>query len=139
MYMYFFFLLEIVRRSDVGYNAENALDLASVGRTAQWKVKPLFAPSHILRYMYMYGCDNYRAGRCQEGVCYHLFSRTRHRSMLDYQVPEILRQPLQGLCLDAKLLAPPNTSIADFLAKAPEPPAFLIVRNAVHLLKVLTA
>ena len=56
--------------------------------------------------------------------------------MADNQVAEILRQPLQGLCLDAKLLAPMNTSIADFLAKAPEPPAFLIVRNAVHLLKV---
>jgi len=33
-------------------------------------------------------------------------------------------------------LAPVNCPIADFLAKAPEPPAFLISRNAVHLLKV---
>ena len=79
------------------------------------------------------GC---RAGRCQEGVCYHLFSRARYESLPEYQVPEILRQPLQGLCFDTKLLAPQNTSIADFLAKAPEPPAFLIIRNAVQLLKV---
>jgi len=29
-----------------------------------------------------------------------------------------------------------NTMIADFLAKAPDPPAFLLTRNAVHILKV---
>jgi len=31
-----------------------------------------------------------------------------------------------------------NTMIADFLAKAPDPPAFLLTRNAVHILKVST-
>lgn len=44
---------------------------------------------------------------------------------------------LQELCLHTKLLAPANYSIADFLAKAPEPPPFLITRNAVHVLKVI--
>ena len=43
---------------------------------------------------------------------------------------------LQELCLHTKLLAPVNTLIADFLAKAPDPPAFLLTRNAVHILKV---
>jgi len=43
---------------------------------------------------------------------------------------------LQELCLHTKLLAPVNTMIADFLAKAPDPPAFLLTRNAVHILKV---
>ena len=43
---------------------------------------------------------------------------------------------LQELCLHTKLLAPMNTMIADFLAKAPDPPAFLLTRNAVHILKV---
>ncbi len=38
--------------------------------------------------------------------------------------------------MHTKLLAPVNSRIEDFLAKAPEPPAFLITRNAVHLLKV---
>jgi len=46
---------------------------------------------------------------------------------------------LQELCLHTKLLAPVNTLIADFLAKAPDPPAFLLTRNAVHILKVFVS
>ncbi|KAJ7384544.1 3'-5' RNA helicase ythdc2 [Desmophyllum pertusum] len=65
-----------------------------------------------------------RAGRCSPGVCFHLFSRVRHDSLLEYQIPELLRTPLQGLCLHTKLLASPNTSITDFLSKAAEPPPF---------------
>ena len=37
------------------------------------------------------------------------------------------------------MLAPPNTPIADFLAKVPEPPAFLVTKNAVQSLKTLEA
>jgi hypothetical protein len=43
---------------------------------------------------------------------------------------------LQELCLHTKLLAPANTPIADFLARAIEPPSFVVTRNAVQLLKV---
>ena len=43
---------------------------------------------------------------------------------------------VQELCLHTKLLAPANTPIADFLARAIEPPQFLVTRNAVQLLKV---
>ena len=39
--------------------------------------------------------------------------------------------------MHTKLLAPLNCKIADFLAKAPDPPAFLLVKNGVHLLKVV--
>lgn len=78
-----------------------------------------------------------RAGRCRPGVCYHLFSRLRFKSMQEFQQPEILRVPLQDLCLHTKLLALPNTPIADFLARAPDPPAFMVTRNAVQLLKTI--
>ncbi|KAK7057017.1 3'-5' RNA helicase ythdc2, partial [Halocaridina rubra] len=36
-----------------------------------------------------------RAGRCQPGLCYHLFSRSRYNSFQQHQTPEILRTPLQ--------------------------------------------
>uniref|UniRef100_A0A4W3JSE7 3'-5' RNA helicase YTHDC2 n=1 Tax=Callorhinchus milii TaxID=7868 RepID=A0A4W3JSE7_CALMI len=80
-----------------------------------------------------------RAGRCRPGVCFHLFSRLRFQNLLEFQTPELLRMPLQELCLHTKLLAPINCPIADFLAKAPEPPPSLIVRNAVAMLKTVDA
>ncbi|XP_040977056.1 3'-5' RNA helicase YTHDC2 isoform X8 [Aquila chrysaetos chrysaetos] len=80
-----------------------------------------------------------RAGRCQPGVCFHLFSRLRFQNMLEFQTPELLRMPLQELCLHTKLLAPINCPIVDFLMKAPDPPPALIVRNAVQMLKTIDA
>ncbi|XP_023236112.1 probable ATP-dependent RNA helicase YTHDC2 [Centruroides sculpturatus] len=80
-----------------------------------------------------------RAGRCRNGICYHLYSRKRFHNFQPYQQPEILRVPIHELCLQAKLLAPPNSPIADFLARAPDPPAFMVTRNAVNLLKTIDA
>lgn len=80
-----------------------------------------------------------RAGRTQPGRCFHLCSARRFRALPLSAVPEMLRVPLQELCLHTKLLAPGNTPIADFLSKALEPPSFLAVRNAVTLLKTIGA
>ncbi|XP_054265562.1 3'-5' RNA helicase YTHDC2-like isoform X2 [Macrosteles quadrilineatus] len=80
-----------------------------------------------------------RAGRTQPGVCFHLFSSTRYRTLAPAPTPAILREPLQELCLNTKLLAPPNSPIADFLARAIEPPSPMVTRNAVQLLKTMDA
>ncbi|KAI1239670.1 hypothetical protein IHE44_0011094 [Lamprotornis superbus] len=80
-----------------------------------------------------------RAGRCQPGVCFRLFSRLRFENMLEFQTPELLRMPLQELCLHTKLLAPINCPVVDFLMKAPDPPPALIVKNALQMLKTIDA
>uniref|UniRef100_A0A2A4JX34 RNA helicase n=1 Tax=Heliothis virescens TaxID=7102 RepID=A0A2A4JX34_HELVI len=80
-----------------------------------------------------------RAGRTKPGHCFHMCSKRRFNTLPLNSVPEILRVPLQELCLHTKLLAPGNTPIADFLSKALEPPSFLAVRNAVTLLKTIGA
>ncbi|XP_017797631.1 PREDICTED: probable ATP-dependent RNA helicase YTHDC2 [Habropoda laboriosa] len=80
-----------------------------------------------------------RAGRCRKGICYRLFSSIRYNSMQPYQIPEILRLPLQELCLYTKHLAPGNTPIAEFLDRALEPPSNVVTRNAVQLLKTIDA
>ncbi|CAG5059084.1 unnamed protein product [Parnassius apollo] len=80
-----------------------------------------------------------RAGRTKPGHCFHMCSKRRFKTLPLNSIPEILRVPLQELCLHTKLLAPGNTPIADFLSKALEPPSFLAVRNAVTLLKTIGA
>lgn len=40
-----------------------------------------------------------RSGRCQAGICYHLYSKLRASSLPDFQVPEIKRIPIEELCL----------------------------------------
>lgn len=40
-----------------------------------------------------------RAGRCQPGICYHLYSKLRAASLPAFQVPEIKRMPIEELCL----------------------------------------
>ncbi|XP_047132909.1 3'-5' RNA helicase YTHDC2 isoform X1 [Hydra vulgaris] len=80
-----------------------------------------------------------RAGRCSNGICYHLFSQERFQHLQLYQDAEILRIPIHSLCLQSKMLAPVNISIADYLSKAPEPPSILMIRNSIHLLKAIGA
>ncbi|KFP87900.1 putative ATP-dependent RNA helicase YTHDC2, partial [Acanthisitta chloris] len=80
-----------------------------------------------------------RAGRCQPGICFRLFSRLRFQNMLEFQTPELLRMPLQELCLHTKLLAPIHCPVVDFLMKAPDPPPALIVKNALQMLKTIDA
>ncbi|KAL3640746.1 hypothetical protein CASFOL_015714 [Castilleja foliolosa] len=78
-----------------------------------------------------------RAGRVQPGECYHLYPRCVHDAFADYQLPELLRTPLQSLCLQIKSLQ--LGSISDFLSKALQPPEPLSVQNAVEYLKMIGA
>ncbi|XP_011502346.1 PREDICTED: probable ATP-dependent RNA helicase YTHDC2 [Ceratosolen solmsi marchali] len=80
-----------------------------------------------------------RAGRCRKGICYRLYSLFHYCNMQQYQTPEILRLPVQQLCLYTKHLAPGNTPIVDFLERAVEPPSNSVTRNAVQLLKTIDA
>ncbi|XP_020576741.1 DExH-box ATP-dependent RNA helicase DExH1 [Phalaenopsis equestris] len=78
-----------------------------------------------------------RAGRVQSGVCYRLYPKLIHDAMPAYQLPEILRTPLQELCLHIKTLQ--LGSVATFLGKALQPPDPLAVNNALELLRTIGA
>ncbi|XP_004301269.1 PREDICTED: ATP-dependent RNA helicase DHX36 [Fragaria vesca subsp. vesca] len=78
-----------------------------------------------------------RAGRVQPGECYHLYPRCVYDAFADYQLPELLRTPLQSLCLQIKSLQ--LGSIAEFLSKALQSPEPLSVQNAVDYLKIIGA
>ncbi|KAG6661759.1 DExH-box ATP-dependent RNA helicase DExH6-like [Carya illinoinensis] len=79
-----------------------------------------------------------RAGRCQPGICYHLFSKLRAASFPEFQLPEIKRIPIEELCLQVKLLYP-NCKIEDFLQKTLDPPVFETIRNAIIVLQDIGA
>ncbi|XP_050232144.1 DExH-box ATP-dependent RNA helicase DExH3 [Mercurialis annua] len=78
-----------------------------------------------------------RAGRVQPGECFHLYPRCVYDAFSDYQLPELLRTPLQSLCLHIKSLQ--LGSISDFLSRALQPPEPLSVQNAVEYLKLIGA
>ncbi|XP_021773440.1 DExH-box ATP-dependent RNA helicase DExH3-like [Chenopodium quinoa] len=78
-----------------------------------------------------------RAGRVQPGECYHLYPRCVYDAFADYQLPELLRTPLNSLCLQIKSLQ--IGSIAEFLSSALQPPAPLAVQNAIDFLKRIGA
>ncbi|XP_069004357.1 ATP-dependent DNA/RNA helicase DHX36 isoform X2 [Embiotoca jacksoni] len=78
-----------------------------------------------------------RAGRVRPGKCYHLYNGLR-ASLLDaYQLPEIMRTPLEELCLQIKILN--LGSIGRFLEKALDPPTEKAVSLAIKNLTDLNA
>ncbi|KAL8188607.1 hypothetical protein R6Q57_029895 [Mikania cordata] len=78
-----------------------------------------------------------RAGRVQPGECYHLYPKFVYESFAEYQLPELLRTPLQSLCLQIKSLQ--LGSISEFLSRALQPPEPLSVQNAIEYLKIIGA
>ncbi|XP_059443862.1 DExH-box ATP-dependent RNA helicase DExH5, mitochondrial isoform X2 [Corylus avellana] len=78
-----------------------------------------------------------RAGRVRPGECYHLYPRCVYDAFAEYQLPEILRTPLQSLCLQIKSLK--LGSISEFLSRALQSPELLAVQNAIEYLKIIGA
>ena len=82
-----------------------------------------------------------RAGRCRPGKFYKLYSEYEFRhEMTDHELPEMLRTPVEELCLQAKALRlPGNLLVEQILQKAISPPLGVAVDNAVTLLTELGA
>ena len=80
-----------------------------------------------------------RAGRVQRGKCFTLVSKSRFDALANFQVPELLRTPLDELCLQIKLLCGDKMSITTFLQKAPDPPQEIAVRDSIIGLKRIGA
>nr|XP_021514063.1 ATP-dependent RNA helicase DHX36 [Meriones unguiculatus] len=78
-----------------------------------------------------------RAGRVQPGHCYHLYNGLRESLLDDYQLPEILRTPLEELCLQIKILR--LGGIAYFLSRLMDPPSNEAVMLSIKHLMELSA
>lgn len=78
-----------------------------------------------------------RAGRVRDGFCFRMYTRERFESFLDYSVPEILRVPLEELCLH--IMKCDLGSPEDFLSRALDPPNPQVISNAMSLLRKIGA
>ncbi|XP_055863489.1 ATP-dependent RNA helicase dhx29-like isoform X1 [Biomphalaria glabrata] len=78
-----------------------------------------------------------RAGRVKEGYCFRLFTKEQFNEFKPYTKPELLRVPLEELCLN--IMKCQYGKPLEFLNRALDPPQTLAVSRAMSLLKEVGA
>ncbi|XP_053396907.1 ATP-dependent RNA helicase dhx29-like [Mercenaria mercenaria] len=78
-----------------------------------------------------------RAGRVRDGICFRLFTKQTYDSMKPFTIPELLRVPLEELCLH--IMKCDYGKPEEFLSQALDPPQSQVVSRAMSLLYMIGA
>ncbi|KAL5009672.1 hypothetical protein ScPMuIL_011977 [Solemya velum] len=78
-----------------------------------------------------------RAGRVREGYCFRIYTKQLYDSLKPYTIPELLRVPLEELCLQIMKCGYGQPS--QFLSQALDPPQQQAVMRAMKLLEEVGA
>ncbi|KAH8547643.1 P-loop containing nucleoside triphosphate hydrolase protein [Umbelopsis sp. PMI_123] len=78
-----------------------------------------------------------RAGRTRPGQCFKLYTREMDGKMQEQQTPELLRTPLEQLCLQIKAMG--ESDVTKFLQRAIDPPSIQALAQAITTLKNVNA
>lgn len=79
-----------------------------------------------------------RAGRCQNGICYHLLPRDTYNKLPAFLPPQMLRTSLEEICLQVKALAPQERCTA-VLGRAMDAPPLESIQHSVDFLTAMGA
>lgn len=79
-----------------------------------------------------------RAGRCQEGVCYHLLPKAVYNKLPDFLPPQIVRTSLEEICLQIKAIKP-KKKCTDVLSQALDAPPLESISHSVEFLTTMGA
>lgn len=77
-----------------------------------------------------------RAGRTRPGHCWRLYSEPRFGRMLEHQIPEILRVPLEQLYLRILVMTP---KVESYLGSMLDAPSSVAIGSALSALQALSA
>ncbi|KAG5493297.1 hypothetical protein GH5_02039 [Leishmania sp. Ghana 2012 LV757] len=123
-----------------GYDSFRVQDTAAVTSTPLAPESAQGNYSHLMNiYASRANCIQRRGrvGRTRPGLCIRLFSREHFRNLHEFQTPELLRMPLDGLCLTILKLG--VGAPQQFLKTAVEPPLQVEVESAMKRLRDIGA
>ena len=115
------YVIDSARKKEKGYDAANKMV----------SLLPVWASRDSLQQR------RGRAGRVARGVCFHLLTYEQETQLDQHDVPEILRTPLEELCLATIQLE--MGKVKSVLARTPEPPERVAVTDAMDTLRKLGA